>query len=638
MSVVLVISAVFLVCIWSAAQVAANITGQTHTEDHLRQAGFWTRNLPRRGGLAIGVVAICLVCIALRTAKARQNGQAGPALASTSEQNVNTRPGLEYVGDEACRTCHSSIYESFKQTGMGRSTSTPSSEDLRELAKPVTVVSKKPNRSYRVYGRDGKIIHEETGTDDTGRVVFSESHDIAFTVGAGDMGKSYLISKGDSLFVSPVSYYTRIQGWDLSPGYNEGLFRGFTRRVGDLCVDCHTGLPQLTPGSHDRFQQPPFRFLTVGCERCHGPGAVHVAQRTIDPYVGGPVDPSIVNPRKLQPDLRDNICMQCHLAGDARVLQPGKNYLDFRPGTPLGDVVAIFSVPQAIKGNHFVLLDQFEELKLSRCWRASNGRLGCISCHDPHVQLHGTAAVDFFRTRCLTCHTTASCSAPRATRQATAPADNCILCHMPQQPSEKIDHTSLTDHRILRSQSETPALMEGGLSAPLDLINDTKPSDSAGTQNLRNLALAYAQVGARYPEFDEKALRILESAAAAFPADAEVQAIYGKALILARTGKREIAAQSLQRAIDTGSKSAEVRTMLARLRLQEGQVTAAIDLYKESIRLDPYFMPAYLDLARAYSILKDRQSALEMLDTVLKQDPGNDAAREERLKVAAMPR
>jgi tetratricopeptide (TPR) repeat protein len=209
---------------------------------------------------------------------------------------------------------------------------------------------------------------------------------------------------------------------------------------------------------------------------------------------------------------------------------------------------------------------------------------------------------------------------------------------MPQQPSEKIDHTSLTDHRILRAQSETPALLEGGLSAPLDLIYDTKPSDSAGTQNLRNLALAYAQVGARYPEFDEKALRILESAAAAFPADAEVQAIYGKALILARTGKREIAAQSLQRAIDTGSKSAEVRTMLARLRLQEGQVTSAIDLYKESIRLDPYFTPAYLDLARAYSILKDRQSALDMLDTVLKQDPGNDAAREERLKVAAMPR
>ena len=520
---------------------------------------------------------------------------------------------------------------------MGRSTSTPSTEDLRELAKPITVVSLKANRSYTVYARDGEMVHEEIGTDAAGHVVFSESHDIAFTVGAGDMGKSYLVSKGDSLFVSPVSYYSRIRGWDLSPGYSDGTFRDFTRRVGDLCVDCHTGLPMLVTGSHDRFQKPQFRFLTVGCERCHGAGAAHVAQRTIDPYVEGSVDPSIVNPRKLQPDLRDDICVQCHLAGDARVLQLGKNYLDFRPGTPLGNVVAIFSVPQAIKGSHFVLLDQFEELKLSRCWRASNGRLGCISCHDPHVQLHDAAAVDFFRSRCLTCHTTASCTAPRARRQVTAPADNCILCHMPQQPSEKIDHTSLADHRILRSQSESPALLEGDLSAPLDLIYDTKPSDSAGTQNLRNLALAYAQVGARYPEFDEKALRILESAAAAFPADAEVQATYGKALILARTGEQEIAAQALQKAINSGSNSAEVRTLLARLLLQQRQVTAAKELFKESIRLDPYFTPAYLDLARAYAILKDRQSALEVLDTVLKQDPGNEAARTERLKVAAMP-
>jgi len=565
-----------------------------------------------------------------------QTAQTGSIPVIASQQSVNTRSGLEYVGDETCRTCHSSIYDSFKQTGMGRSTSIPSAEDLSELTKPVTIVSNKLSRSYRVYARDGKMIHEEAGTDADGHVIFSETHDIAFTVGAGDMGKSYLVSKGDSLFVSPVSYYKRIHGWDLSPGYNEGVFRGFNRRVGDLCMDCHTGLPLMVPGSHERFQQPPFRFLTVGCERCHGAGAVHVAQRTIEPYFEGSGDPSIVNPRKLQPDVRDDICVQCHLAGDARVLQPGKDYLDFRPGTPLGDVVAIFSVPQTVKGNHFVLLDQFEELKLSRCWRASNGRLGCISCHDPHVQLHGNDAVDFFRGRCLTCHTTRSCTATRAKRQATAPPDNCILCHMPQQTSEKIDHTSITDHRILRSQSETSADVGSGPSAPLDLIYDTKPSDASETRNLRNLALAYAQVGARYPEFDRKALQILQSAAAAFPADVEVQATYGKALILARTGEEAVAAQALQRAIDAGSQSTEVRTLLARLYLQQGRITDAMNLYRESIRLDPYFTPAYLDLAHVYSMLKDRDSALEMLDSVLKIDPGNDAARQERLKIAEM--
>jgi TolA-binding protein len=591
-----------------------------------------------RGSSAISWAAICLFCIQLGAAAPPQGEQAAqPVSTKTSEQCANTRPGIEYVGDETCRNCHSSIYDTFKQTGMGRSTSIPSADDLREAAKPVAIVTNDPNRSYKVYARDGKLIHEESGTDSSGHIVFSESHDIAFTVGIGDLGKSYLVSENDSLFVSPISYYTSIHGWDLSPGYRDGVFRDFTRRAAELCVDCHVGLPRFAPGSHDRFENPPFRFMTVGCERCHGPGAVHVAQRTIDPYVEGPVDFSIVNPRKLQPERRDEICVQCHLAGDARVLQPGKDYLDFRPGTSLGDVVAIFSVPQAIKGNHFVLLDQFEQLKLSRCFRSSNGRLGCISCHDPHVQRRGSDAVDFFRSRCLTCHTAASCTLDRAKRQATAPPDNCILCHMPQQPSEKIDHSSITDHRILRSQSEIPDVLQSSPASALDLISDTEPSSETKTQNLRNLALAYAQVGARYPEFDAKALQILEAAATAFPSDPEVQATYGKALILARTGKQEIAAQAFQNAIDAGSKSAEVRTMLARLRMQHGSVSSAIDLYKESIKLDAYFTPAYLDLAKAYSMLQDRQRALETLDAVLKQDPGNDYARQERLKISAMP-
>ena len=101
---------------------------------------------------------------------------------------------------------------------------------------------------------------------------------------------------------------------------------------------------------------------------------------------------------------------------------------------------------------------------------------------------------------------------------------------MPQQPSEKIDHSSISDHRILRTQSEIPEALQNIPASALDLISDTEPSDESKAQNLRNLALAYAQVGARYPEFDEKALQILEAAAAAFPTDPEVQATYGKAL------------------------------------------------------------------------------------------------------------
>jgi hypothetical protein len=609
-----------------------------------RSRSFWNirlcqRPIPLRLIWTVGLAAFCLLCTTSRIAEARHPGQAVPAQEKPLEQYLNAQPGVEYLGDEVCRACHPSEFASFKRTGMGRSVSIPSPDELRALARPVTIFRKQLNRSYSVYARDGKMFHEESERDASGQLVFSENDEIAYIVGAGDVGKSYLVAKGDALFVSPISYYSRLRGWDLSPGYNEGTFRGFTRRVVDLCVDCHTGLPLLAPDSHNRFQQPPFRFLTVGCERCHGPGALHVEQRKQGVPLKEPVDFSIVNPERLRPEVRDDVCAQCHFAGDARVFQPGKNYLDFRPGTPLGDVVDIFSVSPAIKGTRFVALDQFEQLKMSRCWTASKGRMGCITCHDPHVQLHGDKAADYFRERCLSCHSADSCRGSTPIRQATSPPDNCIHCHMPQRTIENIGHSSLTDHRILRAPSEIPAVLQGGASAsPIDLILDTKPSGSPDAKlDLRNLALAYSQVAARYPELGEKGFALLEQAAAALPNDVEIQSAYGLILSMARPKEKERATQALQKAVDLGSKSAEVRTQLARLLLQKGEVTASIELYKQSILMDPYFTPAYLDLARVFTTLDERKNALETLDRALKIDPGNDAARQERLKVAAIP-
>src|SRR4029077_3068277 len=217
---------------------------------------------PFHGICTIGLALISLAWVGLRTADAQQAGQAIRPQETAAPHYLNAQPGVEYVGEEVCRSCHPSEYASFKQTGMGRSVAIPSPSDLRDLAQPVTILNKKLNRTYSVYARDGKMFHEESERDAKGRIVFTETHEIPYAVGAGDFGKSYLVAKGDAFFVSPISYYTRIHAWDLSPGYADGLFRGFTRPVVELCVDCHTGMPLPIPGSHNRFQQPPFRFLT----------------------------------------------------------------------------------------------------------------------------------------------------------------------------------------------------------------------------------------------------------------------------------------------------------------------------------------------------------------------------------------
>ncbi|PYS14217.1 MAG: hypothetical protein DMG15_08790, partial [Acidobacteria bacterium] len=345
-------------------------------------------------------------------------GRKGAIPEQAPGEYLNARAGVAYVGDEVCRDCHEPQYTDFKKTGMGKSLSLPGPSNWPEFRKRVTLFRKKLGLTYSVSVSGGKMYHTESKIGADGKLEYSETHQVAFTVGSGDVGRSYLVAKGDALFVSPISYYTGIRGWDLSPGYEAGRFRSFTRPAGNLCVSCHSGIFRPIAGTRNRYQDPPFRALAVGCERCHGPGELHVRERLENAPLRGPIDFSIVNPTRLPQHLRDDVCIQCHFGGDARVLRPGKTYLDFRPGTPLGNVVAIFTAPVALNSDVVKALSHPEQMEMSRCSIESNGRLGCITCHDPHVQLRGAASSSYFRRKCLTCHTVQSCSLSSTRRQA----------------------------------------------------------------------------------------------------------------------------------------------------------------------------------------------------------------------------
>lgn len=546
----------------------------------------------------------------------------------TSDRYSNARPGVAYVGDETCRECHEPQYRDFKKTGMGRSLSIPGPGNWPEFSKRVTIHNKKLDRIYGVNVSSGKMYHTESKRDSTGKVEYEEKHEIAFTVGSGDVGRSHLVAKGDALFVSPISYYSGIRGWDLSPGYEVGPFRSLTRPAWNLCVSCHSGLPRPIAGTRNRYEAPPFRFLAVGCERCHGPGELHVRERRENAALRGTIDLSIVNPARLPQQIRNDVCNQCHFAGDARVLRPGKTYLDFRPGMPLGDVVSIFSAPLRQKVNVVKALSHEEQLEMSRCWSGSSGKLSCISCHDPHVQLHGAEAATYFRGKRLMCHAVKSCRLPTARRHATSPPDNCIRCHMPKRGVVNISHSALTDHRILRTPMETLPVAGPGGELPDNLINRTKTTqDPDGKDDLRALALAYYEVSQVYPEFQRRGFEVLEQAAQELPNDSEVQGAYGLVLLLARPDSPAEATQALQRAMDAGSKSVEVQTRLAKLRFREGNISEAMQLYNKAIAADPHYTPAYFGLAGLYAATHDEQSAAETLERILKYDPGNEEAR-----------
>src|SRR6202008_2306720 len=102
--------------------------------------------------------------------------------------------------------------------------------------------------------------------------------------------------------------------------------------------------------------------------------------------------------------LADNICMSCHQTGDVRVLKPGKDYRDFRPGTPLDDTLSILMVPT--KGESPPQKDRLEHyysMTLRRGYPASGQKLSCIPCHDPRVEPTQEEAPASFKKKCLAC-------------------------------------------------------------------------------------------------------------------------------------------------------------------------------------------------------------------------------------------
>ena len=146
--------------------------------------------------------------------------------------------------------------------------------------------------------------------------------------------------------------------------------------------------------------------------------------------------------------------MDCH-EGDIRALQPGKFDSDFRPGTPLNDTVVIVKAPIEASATNGQLLEHYYSMTLSKCYRASGGKLGCQSCHNPHVQpSKGRSPAIFpqpvprFATR------EKSCTFDLQTRLAQIPVDACSNCHMPKRPALTVSHSALTDHRVTRTADE----------------------------------------------------------------------------------------------------------------------------------------------------------------------------------------
>ena len=401
---------------------------------------------------------------------------------------LNHNDTAHYVGMSQCKLCHQEIYNSFLQTGMGKSFEPASkNKSAAKIDKHAVIYDKFSDFSYLPFWlKDSmKIMEFRLKGKDT---IFKRIENVDYIIGSGQHTNSHLSNTNGYLHQMPMTYYTQKGKWDLPPGFENGHNTRFSRKIGLECMSCHNSFPNFIKGSENKFIDVPDG---INCERCHGPGSIHVQQRASGVKIDTSkyIDYSIVNPGKLPIDLQFDVCQRCHLQGNT-VLKEGKSFFDFKPGMKLSDYMTVFLPRYNNADEQFIMASHADRLKKSKCFINSykanddsnllhpyKNSLTCVTCHNPHVSVKSMKN-ETFNKACNNCHSGINktvCSDKKHNK--IEDNDNCVGCHMPKSGAVDIPHVTVHDHFIRKpvNKKEIVKLKEFiGLYA----VNEKTPSDA----------------------------------------------------------------------------------------------------------------------------------------------------------------
>ena len=490
-----------------------------------------------------------------------------------------------------CQACHPREVAGYQQTAMAHSLShvvQPKTGTFQHVLSGSLFAVKPHGDSVSVtMTRDGLTV----------------TYPLAYSIGSGSHAVGYLMEIDNHLFQAPISYYTKRKIWDMAPGYESDAAPDFFRPVTPECLQCHAGHAHPVPDTLNQYTAMEASDEAISCDRCHGDTSAHLKQ---------PSRSNIVNPARLPERARDSVCEQCHLSGEIRILNPGKQFADFEPGQNLEDVFSVYvreNPPKTANGS-IKVISHAEQLALSVCARKSGGELWCGTCHNPHEQ--PADPVKYFRARCLSCH-------GQAILQTHAqPADNCIGCHMPKRPAKDGAHTAFTDHRITRFPSRNEQAPVS--SEPIRL----RPwHDTAGALATRNLGLAYITIGERdqSTELMDDGAKQLISAMKELPPDPVLLTKLGLALL--RKGFASDAVDMLVYAVKLEPNNAGYHANLGAAYQQADQTEKGIEELRRAVELDPDLETAYRQLGEIYMRQNDVADLRRTLEQYLKATPNN---------------
>lgn len=589
------------------------------------------------------------------------------------EKWLNLNDTVSYIGKEACKGCHTEIYNSFMRTGMGKSFDYATSEkSAASYHNHISLYDSIKNMHYTPHWKGDQLFITEfrlEGVD----TIYKRDQQIDYVIGSGQHTNSHIYESGDGfVHQAPITFFTQKGIWDLAPGFEGGANAQFNRIISGECMSCHNGIAEFDEDSENRFEFIP---QGIGCERCHGPGELHVQEKTAGKIVDTSkyIDYTIINPAHLDREAQLQLCQRCHLQGIS-VLNEGSSWYDFKPSMHLKEVMQVF-LPTYEEQNHFIMASHAERMRKSECFKQSE--MTCVTCHNPHVSVEETS-YKVFNSKCISCHKTEDvCTV--ASDKFIAQAGNCSSCHMPVSSTIDIPHVTIHDHFIRKDYDSEEEKVKGKAVATfigLECMTDESPSaitmakgylsfyekytaneaflDSAAQFLSHNSVSKAESINERihlaYLRYDYSKLQDLgktisdNSKLNAWSAYRIGEAYTAASDLQSAKQYFEIAIQRKSKNLDFLNKLASVqvglkdytaaKTLYAKilalnpnhhaainnlgyLKLLEGDVGLAEEYFTRSLNIDPDYLQALLNMANLKIVSKEYQEAEDYLKRIL---------------------
>ena len=188
---------------------------------------------------------------------------------------------LGYVEPSTCALCHSRIAADFAMTGMARSFRSVSVNSPPAGLESLSLDHQPSSEHFSARRSGGQFYVRRTEPSGDAQNENSFEERVDYIIGSGDRATNYLHrTNDDQLAELPVSWYASEGRWGMSPAYDRPDHAGFSRTISYRCMFCHNAYPEVPDRVADWDGATVFPAQLpqgIDCQRCHGPGAEHVA-------------------------------------------------------------------------------------------------------------------------------------------------------------------------------------------------------------------------------------------------------------------------------------------------------------------------------------------------------------------------